>query len=211
MLTLMTSTLVLSFLTFAFVASITPGPNNIMLMASGANFGFRQTLPHLAGVTLGFVAMAALVGVGLAGVFAAAPWLYEILRWVGASYLVFLAYKVATARGLSSGNASGRPMTFLQAAAFQWVNPKAWSMVLGAVTSYAPPNPDFSDIAFIALLFFMAGAPCAAAWTVFGVGMKTLLAQPNRMRVFNVAMAALLMISLYPLFMDIAGVAATGE
>src|SRR5689334_18374639 len=136
----MSTTLLLSFLTFALVSSITPGPNNVMLMASGANFGVRPTLPHLAGVSLGFAAMVILVGLGLAGVFTAAPWLYEILRWVGAAYLLFFAYKIATSKGLGSAETKGRPVTFWQAVAFQWVNPKAWSMILSAVTTFAPPN-----------------------------------------------------------------------
>ncbi len=200
----MSTTLLLSFLTFALVSSITPGPNNVMLMASGANFGFRPTLPHLAGVTLGFAAMAILVGVGLAGVFAAAPWLYEIMRWVGAAYLVFLAYKIATARGFGSTENGGRPVTFWQAVAFQWVNPKAWSMVLSAITTFAPPQPTFSHIGLLTLLLFLVGLPCSLTWMAFGMGLKSVLSKPSALRTFNVTMAVLLVLSLYPLVLDAA-------
>ncbi len=195
----MSTTLLLSFLTFALVSSITPGPNNVMLMASGANFGFRSTLPHFAGVTLGFAAMVILVGLGLAGIFAAAPWLYDVLRWVGAAYLLFFAYKIATARGLGSSEGTSRPVTFWQAVAFQWVNPKAWTMVVSAITAFAPAHPTFGHIALITFLFFLVGLPCSLIWMTFGIGLKNFLNRPAALRAFNVTMAVLLVISLYPL------------
>lgn len=199
----MSTTLLLSFLTFALVSSITPGPNNVMLMASGANFGFRSTLPHFAGVTLGFAAMVILVGLGLAGIFAAAPWLYGVLRWVGAAYLLFFAYKIATARGLGSAETTGRPVTFWQAVAFQWVNPKAWTMVLSAITAFAPKDPSFAHIALITALFFVVGLPCSLTWMTFGVGLKNFLSRPAALRAFNVTMGLLLVLSLYPLLQDL--------
>jgi threonine/homoserine/homoserine lactone efflux protein len=195
----MSTTLLLSFLTFALVSSITPGPNNVMLMASGANFGFRPTLPHFAGVTLGFAAMVILVGIGLAGIFAAVPWLYDVLRWVGAGYLLFFAYKIATARGLGSAAATGRPVTFWQAVAFQWVNPKAWTMVVSAITAFAPKDPNIEHIIVITVLFLLVGLPCSLTWMTFGVGLKAALSRPAALRAFNVTMAVLLVISLYPL------------
>ncbi|MGE4063448.1 MAG: LysE family translocator [Rhodospirillaceae bacterium] len=200
----MSTTLLVSFLTFALVQSITPGPNNVMLMASGANFGFRSTLPHLAGVSLGFAAMVILVGLGLAGIFAAAPWLYQILRWAGAAYLVFLACKIATAKGLGSADVSGRPVSFWQAVAFQWVNPKAWSMIVSAITTFAPPDPTVWHIGTLTLLLFAVGLPCSLTWMAFGVSLKKLLSAPAPLRAFNVAMATLLVASLYPLLADAA-------
>jgi threonine/homoserine/homoserine lactone efflux protein len=199
MLFFMSTTLLLSFLTFALVSSITPGPNNVMLMASGANFGFRPTLPHLAGVSVGFAAMVILVGLGLAGIFAAAPWLYEVLRWAGAAYLLFFAYKIATAKGLGSSEAVGRPVTFWQAVAFQWVNPKAWSMILSVITIFAPPDPTFWHIGLLTLLMFVVGLPCSVVWMTFGVGLKSFLSRPIALRTFNVTMAILLVVSLYPM------------
>ncbi len=195
----MSTTLLLSFLTFALVSSITPGPNNVMLMASGANFGFRPTLPHFAGVTLGFAAMVVLVGLGLAGIFAAAPWLYDVMRWVGAAYLLFFAYRIATARSLSAAETGARPVTFWQAVAFQWVNPKAWTMVVSAITTFAPPNPTVIHVAVITALFFVVGLPCSLIWMSFGVGLKNVLSRPAALRAFNVTMAGLLIVSLYPL------------
>ena len=122
----MTAELLLAFAGFAFVSSVTPGPNNAMLLASGVNYGFRRTVPHIAGISLGCVAMLILVGLGLGRLFAAVPQLYLILRYAGAAYLLWLAWKIATAGPMTDQKAASRPMTFWQAAAFQWVNPKAW-------------------------------------------------------------------------------------
>ena len=121
----------------AFVSSITPGPNNAMLMASGANFGFGRTLPHLAGVAIGFAILLLAVGLGLGGLFTAFPFLHVVLKVVGAGYLLWLAWKIATAKGVSGKAGGGRPITFLQAVGFQWVNPKGWSMALTAITVYS--------------------------------------------------------------------------
>lgn len=195
----MSTTLLLSFLTFALVSSITPGPNNVMLMASGANFGFRPTLPHFAGVSIGFAAMVILVGAGLASIFAAAPWLYQILRWVGAAYLLYFAFKIATAKGIGSAEARGQPVTFWQAVAFQWVNPKAWSMILSAITTFAPPDPNLWHIGLLTLLLLIIGLPCSLTWMAFGVSLKAFLSRPRALRTFNIAMALLLVISLYPI------------
>ena len=198
----MTLGLVTAIVAFAFVSSITPGPNNMMLMASGANFGVRASLPHMAGVSLGFGVMVLVVGLGLAGIISALPWLYGVLRWVGAAYLLYLAFKIATAHGLGSKAAAARPVTFVQAAAFQWVNPKAWAMALGATTTFATRDHLVVDVALITLMFILVGAPCIGAWAVFGVGMKRLLTRPWSMRAFNIGMALLLVASLYPLFTE---------
>ncbi len=192
---------------FGFVASITPGPNNMMLMASGANFGLRRTLPHMAGVALGFSLMVLGVGLGFAGVVWRAPWIFDVIRWGGAAYLVYLAWKIATAKGVGAKGAgaaddAGTPMTFLQAAAFQWINPKAWAMALGAVATYASRDHLILDVTLIALVFGLTGAPCISVWAGFGVGMKRVLSRPGPLRAFNLAMAALLLLSLYPLFLD---------
>lgn len=194
----MTWILLTGLIGFAFVSSITPGPNNIMLMASGASFGIRRTLPHLAGVSLGFGAMALVIGLGLVGILAAVPVLFEIIRWVGAAYLLYLAVKIAASSGIGSKPASGRPMTFWQAVAFQWVNPKCWAMGLGAMTTYAEPGAGPWSIALVALVFTLVNAPCVAGWATFGLGMKRLLRKPAAMRAFNVTMGLLLVLSLFP-------------
>lgn len=190
---------------FAFVSSITPGPNNTMLMASGANFGFRATAPHLAGVALGFAFMIAAVGLGLGGVFAAFPRLHDILAVAGGVYMLWLAWKIATAKGIGGGPGASRPMTFWQAAAFQWVNPKAWAMALSAVTTYAPRDNYALNVVIVSLVFMSINGPCVATWTGFGVGLRRFLDRPVVLRAFNIVMAILLLASLAPLAMEIAG------
>jgi threonine/homoserine/homoserine lactone efflux protein len=195
----MTAELMLAFASFAFVGSITPGPNNAMLLASGLNYGFRRTVPHIAGISLGCVAMLVLVGLGLGAVFEAVPVLYTALRYVGAAYLLWLAWNIARSGPMADRQASGRPMTFWQAAAFQWVNPKAWILVVGAVSTYAPRDGFELNVAVLAVLFGMVNAPSICVWAGFGTMLRPLLADPRRVRVFNVAMAALLVLSLLPI------------
>lgn len=183
---------------FAFVSSITPGPNNLMLMASGTNFGFRRTLPHLLGVALGFTAMIVLVGLGLAELFARHPLVHQLLKWASIAYLLFLGWKVATAQPPGDGPAKGRPLTFLQAALFQWVNPKAWTMALTGVTVYMPPVDPWIGLALVAGLFGLVNLPCVGLWAAMGVKLRRWLSDARRRRVFNVAAALLLVASLYP-------------
>ena len=198
----MDAALALSLAAFAFVSSITPGPNNIMLMASGATYGFRLTLPHLAGVVLGFGAMVLLVGLGLASIFALVPWLHGVIRLVGAAYLLFLACKIATARGAFDKDATARPITFTQAVMFQWVNPKAWTMVVGAITAYVPKDEPFKSVVIVAAIFALVNLLCVTTWTAFGVGLRSVLRSPAALRAFNVTMAVLLVLSLYPILRE---------
>ncbi|MEM9871058.1 MAG: LysE family translocator [Pseudomonadota bacterium] len=181
---------------FAFASSITPGPNNLMLMASGANFGFRRSIPHMLGIGIGFVVMVMLVGAGLAQVFTAYPASHSVLKAVSILYLLYLAWKVATAAPTTAQDTTGTPMTFVQAAAFQWVNPKAWSMALTAVTVYSPGTGLWA-IALVALVFGAINLPSVSTWTLLGQGMARLLTNRARLRAFNWAMAALLIASLY--------------
>lgn len=183
---------------FAFVTSITPGPNNLMLMASGANFGFARTLPHMLGVALGFVCMAFLVGVGLAGMFQRWPGLYTVMLVAGVAYLLWLAWRIANAGVPGEGRAGGHPMTFLQAAAFQWVNPKAWAMALTAVTVYAP-EPGWAAVLAVALVFGAVNLPSVGTWCLLGVRIRGLLSSPGRLKAFNRTMAVLLVASLVPM------------
>jgi threonine/homoserine/homoserine lactone efflux protein len=190
---------------FAFVASITPGPNNTMLMASGANFGFRATVPHLSGVVIGFAGMVLAVGLGLGQVFVAFPQLHTILAVLGGAYMVWLAWKIATAKGIGGGAVGGRPLTFLQAAGFQWVNPKAWVMAIGAVTTYAPQDHYNLNVVLVSLVVMVVNGPCVATWMGFGVGLRRFLDRPVMMRAFNLTMAALLLASLAPLVVEVIG------
>jgi len=189
---------------FAFASSITPGPNNAMLMASGANYGFVRTLPHLAGVVLGFVVLLLAVGFGLGGLFSAYPLAHTILKALGAAYLLWLAWKIATAKGAGEAAAGARPFTFLQAAGFQWVNPKAWTMAVGVAAAYVPREGGPGDMLIGALVVFVINMPCAVAWTGSGVALRRRLARPGALRLFNWTMAALLVASLAPVVLDLA-------
>jgi threonine/homoserine/homoserine lactone efflux protein len=182
---------------FAFVSSVTPGPNNLMLMASGANYGFMRTIPHMLGIGIGFSAMILCVGAGLVQVFDRWPVSYTILKVFSVLYMTWLAWKIANAAPVRTEAAEGRPLTFLQAAAFQWVNPKAWAMALTALSVYAS---DSTLIAFavVALIFGLVNLPSVTLWTVLGQQMARLLTNPARLRAFNWSMAGLLVVSLYP-------------
>lgn len=182
---------------FALVTSITPGPNNIMLMASGANFGLRRSVPHLLGVSLGHAAQAALVGLGIAGLFKAYPASNAVLTAASVLYMLWLAWKIAHARAPEGQSGSGRPLTFLQAAAFQWVNPKAWSMSLTVMTVYLP-GEGIRAVLAVAGVFAMVNLPSVSTWVLAGQGMRRLLSTPGRLRAFNRTMAGLLVASLWP-------------
>jgi threonine/homoserine/homoserine lactone efflux protein len=182
---------------FAFVTSVTPGPNNLMLMASGANFGFRRTIPHMLGVALGFVLMAFVVGVGLAGLFVAYPVAVTVLEVASVVYMLWLAWKIAHAAAPGERETSGTPITFLQAAAFQWVNPKAWAMALTAVTVYAPERSLWA-VALVAAVFGAINLPSVSVWTVLGQQVRRVLTTGRRLVAFNWTMAVLLVASLAP-------------
>ena len=190
--------LLAAFSLFALVSSITPGPNNLMLMASGANFGIRRTVPHMLGIGIGFVIMVVLEGVGLVGVFDAYPFSYDVLRVVSIVYLLYLAWKIATAAApaesaaANSAPARGKPFSFLQAAMFQWVNPKAWAMALTAVTVYAPSR-DLDAILWVAIVFGIINLPSVSCWTILGQQIQPLLSNKRRLQAFNFLMAGLLL------------------
>lgn len=186
--------------TFAAVTTITPGPNNTMMLASGLNYGFARSLPHLFGICCGFTFMIFATGLGLHAVFEQAPMLQIILKYAGALYLLWLAWKLAHAAPMSAEQASAsRPMGFAGAAAFQWINPKAWVMAIGALTTYLPPGFQVLDVAALAAVFGVIGIFCVGSWAVFGVAMRRVLQDARSVRIFNVAMALLLVASLYPM------------
>lgn len=186
---------------FAFVSSITPGPNNLMLMASGANFGFRRTIPHLLGVSLGFVFMASLLGTGLMTLFDAFPITYVILKIVSVVYLFYLSWKIATAASSDSSKTAGKPFTFLQAASFQWVNPKVWAMAITAISVFAPERSLWA-VLLVAFIFGAINLPSVALWTAMGQQMGRFLNNQKWLRLFNYSMALLLIGSLYPVIFD---------
>lgn len=181
---------------FAFVSSVTPGPNNLMLMTSGANFGIWRTIPHLLGIVFGFVLMVILVGTGLVRVFEAYPLSQELLRVCSIVYLSYLAVRIAMAKS-PSAKFSGRPLNSLQGALFQWVNPKAWAMALTAVTVYAPSH-SLAAVGLIALICGVINMPSVFVWVLLGSKMQRLLDSEARFKTFNYCMAALLLATLYP-------------
>jgi threonine/homoserine/homoserine lactone efflux protein len=181
---------------FAFVASITPGPNNIMLFSSGANYGFRRTIPHILGINLGFTLLIILTGVGLMQLFELFPAIHTALQIFSGAYLLYLAYKIASA-GAPSSNAGSesRPFSFIQAALFQWVNPKAWTMALTAISLHGSTGAIASCL-FIAVIFMVINLPCICAWTVVGQKFNRIINNPRRLKVFNFSMAFLLVVTL---------------
>lgn len=182
---------------FAFVSSATPGPNNLMLMASGANFGFRRTVPHMLGISVGFLVLMLGAGIGLVQIFDRFPVVYTLLLVASVAYLLWLAWKIANAAPAQAQAAKGIPMTFLQAAAFQWVNPKAWTMALTAITVHVADGGT-AMLALAALVFALVNLPSVSMWTVLGQQMARFLTNPVRLRLFNWSMAVLLVVSLYP-------------
>ena len=190
--------LLLPLASFCLVSSITPGPNNMMLLASGATFGLRRTVPHIAGISAGCALMVLVLGGALAGTVGRMPGLFTALHVVSTLYLLWLAWRIATATGPHGTGARARPFGALDAAGFQWVNPKAWAMVLGAVTSFARPDHLLVDVPSIALVLMAIGLPCIALWAGSGQVLSRFLSHPRALRVFNITMAALLVASIWP-------------
>lgn len=196
----MTYDLMFALVGFAFVSSITPGPNNLMLMASGANYGFRRTIPHMLGISIGHSVMVTLVGLGLAQVFEAYPITRLILQIGSTAYLLYLAWKIANAAPPQEGAAQGKPFTFLQAAGFQWVNPKAWYMAIYAITNYTPDGGGIWPVIIVALVFACTNFPSIMVWATLGTQVKRLLHRPRLLRAFNWTMAGLLVLTLWPVW-----------
>jgi threonine/homoserine/homoserine lactone efflux protein len=191
-----------ALLAFSFVSAITPGPNNLMLMTSGLNFGFRRSIPHMLGVGLGFAIMVGLVGLGLDALFAQFPALLPTMRYLGAAYLLWLAIKLAMAGPVSETEYSGKPLSFLGAAAFQWINPKAWVIAVSALTAYAVSENYTYSVVVVALVSGIVSLPCIAAWVTFGTAMRRVLSNPRFVRPFNITMALLLVASIIPVLTE---------
>lgn len=196
----MNQEILLGLLGFAFVTSVTPGPNNLMLMTSGANFGFSRTIPHMLGVSLGHALMVFLMGLGLGQVFHIWPVLNTALKVVSIIYMLWLAWKFARAAAPDGANGKARPMTFLQAAAFQWLNPKAWAMAVGAIAAYAP-DQTISSYAIVAAIFCATNLPSVSVWAYGGQKVRAFLTNPRRLTLFNWTMAGLLVLSLVPVLL----------
>ncbi len=187
---------------FSVAMYITPGPNNVMVAASAANFGIRATVPHMFGIAVGFSVMLTLVCAGLGSTLVNWPLLLPVFRWVGAAWLALLAWQIAFAQAPGEGG-KGNVLSFAGAAAFQWVNPKAWLIAAGAAGAYlSPSRPLLAQLARIFVVFLLVGMPCLLVWAALGSGAGRLLHSPARLRAFNVAMALLLVASLVPVLID---------
>ena len=194
----------LAIIAFSVTACVTPGPNNAMIMASGLNYGIRRSMPHYLGIVLGFPTMVLAVGMGIAQLFELYPVMHLVLKIAGAAYLSFLAYKIATAPVSETSVSEGKPFTFIQAAAFQWVNPKAWVLAVGATVTYTTLGEGYVlQVITIGLIFMIFGAPCIMLWLWGGASLKTLMRNPGTVRIFNISMALLLIGSLVPVFIEL--------
>lgn len=193
----------MGLLLFAFTMAVTPGPNNVLLMASGVNVGIKRSLPMFAGIVLGFPAMVLLLGLGFTAIFHQYPWLHSVIRWLGLAYLLYLAWLIATAP-VKEIEAKDKPrIGFRKAALFQWVNGKAWIMATGAIATYSQPQLSVTQQAGVfALIFFITAIPSALIWLIFGSGLRHLLKHPKHHFYFNQAMALLLILSLAPIILD---------
>lgn len=189
----------LPLLGFVVVATVTPGPNNLMVLISGANWGLAPTLPHIAGIAFGFPVMIVATGFGLGAMFDLYPDLHAVLKVVSFLYLLYLAWRIALAGSPETEGGHARPMTFFEAAAFQWVNPKAWAIVIGGMALFTTDGADRPfEIALIAALFGLVCAPNGVVWCLFGKAIAGFLSDDVWRRRFNIAMALLLVISVVP-------------
>ena len=194
----MTTELFIALATFCFVSSITPGPNNLMLLSSGLNFGFTRSLGHIFGIALGFAFMVLLVGIGLGQVFKLYPFATTILKWLSISYLAYLAYQIANTQSFENVDNQSKPLNFMQAALFQWVNPKAWTMALSVNTVYAAEQT-ISSVLLVSSVFLAINLPAICCWLLLGKGIKRLITSPMKIKFFNWLMAALLVASFIPM------------
>ncbi len=194
----------LAIFIFAASTTMTPGPNNIMIMTSGLNYGVKKSIPHLLGICFGFPAMVLMVGLGFSVVFETYPIFHEIIKVLGVVYLLYLSWLIASSTPTSLETKNAKPLSFTQAALFQWVNPKAWVMATGAVSAYTSIASDLMPQVFIiSVIFFIVAFPCVGIWLLFGRGIKKYLNTPKHQKMFNLSMAALLIASVFPVLKEL--------
>lgn len=196
----MTWNLALALLTFAAITAFTPGPNNTLLLASGMNFGYRRTLPLVCGVWLGFPFMIACVGLGLGRVFDVLPGLYTALKYAGAAYMLWMAWKIAKSEPAGEGDIEAKPLSFMAMALFQWINPKAWIMSITALSAYTAPDHYYIGVAAVVGAFMLMGFSSASTWALFGSSLRHVMNDVRYYRWINYALAVLLVLSLVPIF-----------
>lgn len=184
---------------FSIISSITPGPNNIMVLSSGVNFGLRRSMPHILGISLGFFVLCMACGMGLGSLLLQFPSLHTTLKMLAAMYLLYLAYKIASSRSLSHAAESSQPFSLMQAAMFQWVNPKGWMMAISAMILYTIPEQPFYSTLWVSIIFGLLCFPCILIWCLFGTLLRQFLSDPQRLKYFNICMGLLLISCIYPM------------
>lgn len=182
---------------FSFVTAVSPGPNNTFLLSSGANFGLRKSLPYLSGIMVGLIGMMTAMATGLGIIFTTLPLLYQILKWVGFAYIVWLAYLIIRSTSKSE-TGQAQYIGFWKATTFQFVNPKAWVVIGSFMATMVPVGSGFLASAFVCLVFLIFTYPGALLWAVAGQVLKDWLSKPTRRKVFNIASAILLVLSMLP-------------
>jgi threonine/homoserine/homoserine lactone efflux protein len=193
----------ISVLLFAISTTLTPGPNNFMLMNSGLNYGSRRSLPHFMGVALGFPLMFIILALGFGVVFQKYEIIKHILKILGSAYLIYLAYKIMNSNGnINDKDSDASPFTFIQAVLFQWVNPKAWLMAVSAISIYTDTSNYYMSILYLSIIFFVVCLPCGGVWLVMGTKIKHYLTTDTHRRIFNFSMAAALIASIGMIFFD---------
>lgn len=192
----MTTSIFLSLLSIALVAAWTPGPNNALVAASGAKFGFRRTIPHITGIGIGFPLMIFCVALGLGAIFQQSALLREGLRLFGMAILLWLAWNIAKSGEIKLGRTGDNPFTFLQSAGFQWINPKAWVMAISATSQFVDPTAPLLTATIISSVFVFAGFSSASGWALFGMSMQRWLTSEARRNLFNYVMSGLLVLSV---------------
>lgn len=201
----MSTELFLAMFAYAFAMSATPGPNTLMLFASGVNFGFRPTVPHMLGIIVGLATILSLVGAGLGALLVSMPAVLTAMKMASVAYMLYLAWKIANSGAPSDVADNAKPMTWLQAAVFQWVNPKAWAMALTGVAAYTRPDAYLLTLGVLIAILLGLSFPVTAAWVGAGVRLRAWLAKPAALKAFNWSMAAVLVASLWPIVRDLAG------
>ena len=197
----MSLTVFSALLLFSFVSSITPGPNNVMLFASGVNFGMRRTIPHAVGISVGFACLLLAVGLGLGAVLQLYPPLFTVIKVAGGLYMLWLAWRISQSGPVEIRDSHAQPLTLLQASLFQWVNPKAWVMAMVAMSTYTNEGNYLFNVAIVTFVFCVVNFPSVTIWAGFGTIMRKFLQDPVKLKFFNYLMAALLVISLWPMLM----------
>jgi len=197
--------LLLALIGFAIVSSVTPGPNNLLVLTSGLNFGVPRSLPLILGICLGFSVMLTAVGIGLGSVMQASPGLHVAVKIAGLAYMLWLAWKVAASAPdtIEAGDSGAKPLSALDGATFQWVNPKAWAITFSATAAYSVPDAALASLAVIVAVFAAVAICSLSAWASLGMVMGRLIDSPGKMRAFNIGMAVLLVLSAVPVAIDL--------